>query len=121
MSELKFHAIPNGATHFIQSTGEDRDHFVRSDEFGNVSAVFCPDYAFLGWDSDIEIEPISVNALPLSYYKEIIRKDAQIKKLTDRVEWLHSNLIVYGWRYESSSQRLDTESLLAEIKGENNA
>ncbi len=119
MSELKFYAIPNGATHFMQSTDEDRDHFVISDEVGNVSAIFCPDYAFLGWDSDIEIEPISVNAIPLPYYKAIIDKDAQIKKLTEALDDMVRNFDYHCDRLDSAqnSSLDDAKKLLAEIKG----
>ena len=44
-------------------------------------------------------------------------RDAQIKRLTERVKWLHEKLIVEGKRYELSSSRTATDELLAEING----
>jgi hypothetical protein len=51
---------------------------------------------------------------------DVAIKDAQIKRLTERVEWLHNKLIADGSLYNLSPSKLATESLLAEIKGQNN-
>lgn len=78
--------IPKSATHFMYESDEYRAHFLQVDEAGNVFAEFVPSVNYIGWDFDIELYPLPVNAIPVSAYCEINRLVEENKRLRGFVE-----------------------------------